>query len=456
MSFRARLFLAILIATTAALIADETVAPVAGRTAGIGAGVAAALITAWTGARLLGARVRRVAAAAARYEAGDFSQPTFDLGKDELGTIARTLDTSVRELGRRLEAVTSERARLTSVLGGMFEGVALIDAERRLALTNEAARQMLAIGDDMRGRVYKDVITDGDVVRLVGAALRGESPAPQEVRLAHAPTHTYVANAVRITHPPAEAGRYALSDGAVLVLHDVTELRKSDQIRRDFVANVSHELRTPLTAIRGYVEALIDAPPATDADRRRFLEVIGRHTQRMERLVHDLLRLARLDAGQEAVALMDVTLDALIDDVAADMAPALTAKRQRIARAIAADAVTVPGDAGKLHDVLRNLVENASNYSPEDSVIDIGAARDGDRIRLTVADRGPGIPEAELPRVFERFYRVDRSRTRDPGGTGLGLAIVRHLVELHGGTVSAARRSGGGTVVTVSLPRELA
>jgi len=150
-----------------------------------------------------------------------------------------------------------------------------------------------------------------------------------------------------------------------------------------------------------------------------------------------------------------VRLDALIDDVAADMWATLAAKHQRIVRSVAADAATVPGDAGKLHDVLRNLIENASNYGPEDSAVDVGAAREGDRITLTVADRGPGIPEAELSRVFERFYRVDRSRTRDPGGTGLGLAIVRHLIGLHGGTVSAARRDGGGTVVTVTLPAGL-
>jgi two-component system phosphate regulon sensor histidine kinase PhoR len=239
----------------------------------------------------------------------------------------------------------------------------------------------------------------------------------------------------------------------VLVLHDITELRKLDRIRRDFVANVSHELRTPLTAVRGYVEALLEAPPAEDADRRRFLEIIARHTLRMERLVRDLLRLARLDAGQEMLDRNEIPFASILSDVATEMADAIARKEQRIALEMAPDAEIINGDPAKLHDVLRNLIENAVNYGPDASTIDVTVSLADGVTTITVADRGPGIPTSDLPRVFERFYRVDRSRTRDPGGTGLGLAIVRHLVELHGGTVSAARREGGGTAVTVKLPR---
>jgi two-component system phosphate regulon sensor histidine kinase PhoR len=237
--------------------------------------------------------------------------------------------------------------------------------------------------------------------------------------------------------------------GAVLVLHDVTETRRADQVRRDFVANVSHELRTPLTAIRGYVEALSDT--SLPDDGRKFLEIIGRHSLRMERLVLDLLRLARLDAGQETLEQADCTITGLIGAVEHDMEPTLTARRQRLQIDVAADAATVRGDPAKLHDVLRNLVENAINYSPEGGTIEIAARRAGTDVVLTVADRGPGIPAGDLPRIFERFYRVDRSRTRDPGGTGLGLSIVRHILELHGGRVQAANRPDGGAIFTVTL-----
>jgi two-component system phosphate regulon sensor histidine kinase PhoR len=238
----------------------------------------------------------------------------------------------------------------------------------------------------------------------------------------------------------------------VLVLHNVTALRHADQVRRDFVANVSHELRTPLTAVRGAVEALLDVPPGS-AEAGRFLAIISRHALRMEQLVRDLLRLARLDAGQETLTHAEIQVDALIAGVERDIQPQLDARRQTVRAVVAPEAPVVSGDPTKLHDVLRNLLENASNYSPEGGTIEVNARRRAPaEIEVAIADRGPGIPEADLARVFERFYRVDRSRTRDPGGTGLGLSIVRHLVELHGGRVSAANREGGGAVFTVTLP----
>jgi two-component system phosphate regulon sensor histidine kinase PhoR len=240
--------------------------------------------------------------------------------------------------------------------------------------------------------------------------------------------------------------------GAVVVLHDITDLRRTDRIRRDFVANVSHELRTPLTAIRGYVEALGDATPD---ESRRFLEIVARHTMRMERLVRDLLRLARLEAGQESLELVDCSVESLFSSVETDLSALLDARKHEVTRDVAADAISVPGDPAKLQDAMRNLLENAANYSPEGSRIILRARREGKHVTLAVIDEGPGIPPQDLARVFERFYRVDKSRTRegkDPGGTGLGLSIVRHLVELHGGRVTAANRPARGAVFTVELP----
>jgi two-component system phosphate regulon sensor histidine kinase PhoR len=234
------------------------------------------------------------------------------------------------------------------------------------------------------------------------------------------------------------------------VLHDVTELKRADRIRRDFVANVSHELRTPLTAIRGYVEALSEGDTSPD-ETRRFLDIIMRHSRRMERLVQDLLRLARLDAGQETIDIAPCDLRGLVHSVVADLAPALEARQQEVVTTFGDGAATAQADAAKLHDVLRNLVANASAYGPERSTIGVVTARSGDRITIDVLDQGPGIPEEDRARVFERFYRVDKSRARDPGGTGLGLAIVKHLIELHGGRVSVANRQEGGARFSVEL-----
>jgi two-component system, OmpR family, phosphate regulon sensor histidine kinase PhoR len=233
------------------------------------------------------------------------------------------------------------------------------------------------------------------------------------------------------------------------VLHDISDLRRADQMRRDFVANVSHELRTPLTAIRGYVEAIQDAP-ADAANTGRFLAIIARQTGRMERLVKDLLRLARLDARQEALDINPCDVRQMFASVVADLGPSIESKRQHVSIDVEDRAARVEADPAKLHDVIRNLVENAVNYSPPEAEIRLAARRDQHAMRIEVADSGPGIPSEDIGRVFERFYRVDKSRTGP--GTGLGLAIVKHLVELHGGEVRAGNQPAGGALFTITLP----
>jgi two-component system phosphate regulon sensor histidine kinase PhoR len=411
---------------------------------GLGAGLVVALFVTWIASLVLSRRIRTIAAVAERYRRGDFSQPPRGYGRDEIGLVAGALDNTARELGRRLNEMARERAHTDAILGGMREGVILVNSAGRLVLTNPAVRSMLRLPEPATDRPYLEVVRDPAITAQLAQALAGGRPAPVEAQLDGDRPRIYLANAVPVG---TERG-----GGAVLVLHDVTDIRRADQVRRDFVANVSHELRTPLTAVRGYVEALADDAPTEQ--QRRFLDIIARHTLRMERLVRDLLRLARLDAGQEPLERAHCTLSALAGAVAHDMQVQTDARRQDVRLDIAPDATHVTADPAKLHDILRNLVENASNYGPEGSTIEIRTARDSGAIVLSVLDRGPGIPDAEIPRIFERFYRVDRSRTRDPGGTGLGLSIVRHLVELHGGQVAARNREGGGAEVSVRLPLE--
>lgn len=410
---------------------------------GLGAGLLAALVLTWVTSTWLSRRVRAIAALSARYRSGDFTRPDTDFGRDEIGTVARVLDETAREIGARLTDVARERAHMDAVLQGMVEGAVLVNGQGRLVITNPAVRAMLRLPDDSHGRHFLEVVRHPDITAQLSAALAGEWPAPAELQLDSESRRSFVARAV-----PVDASR---GGGAVLVLNDVTDLRQADQVRRDFVANVSHELRTPLTAIRGYVEALTDAPGDISlADR--FLPIIARHADRMDRLVTDLLRLARLDARQEPLNPAPCSVDDLLTQVTAEMETTIAARRLRVICEVAPDASTAYGDAAKLHDILRNLLENAINYSPEGGEVTITAIRSGDAVEIAVSDRGPGIPEADLSRIFERFYRVDRSRTRDPGGTGLGLSIVKHLVELHGGRVSARNREGGGASVVVGLP----
>jgi len=403
--------------------------------------VPVALGIAWLLSARLGQRVQEIAAVAQR-QAGDRPvEGASDYGNDELATVARVLDSTIQELSGRIRELSRDRARSDAILTGMVEGVLVVSSDGRLQLVNRAAQEMLRVDHTAIGRHYLEVIRHPDISAQLTTALGGQDGDARELGLTRDPGRTFVARAA----PVAATG----GGGAVLVLHDVTDLRRTDQIRRDFVANVSHELRTPLTAIRGYLEALQDEQGDTE-NAARFIDIIWRQTTKMERLVSDLLRLARLDARQEVLERANCDVRQIFQAIITDLAPAIEAKRQHMAIDVTEEASRVSADPAKLHDVLRNLVENAVNYSPDEAVITLRATRSDGSCALTVTDSGPGLPPGDLTRVFERFYRVDKSRSRP--GTGLGLAIVKHLVELHGGTVVAANRPEGGAAFTVTLP----
>lgn len=386
-------------------------------------------------------RVTTMLSIAKRYSLGDLTRPSPDYEDDDLGNVARAMDQAVHELGRRVDSLERDRARMEAILASMIEGVLVVNEHGRLQLVNDAARRLLKLEKGSIDHSYVEAIRHPGIVDHIGRALLGEETEGLELSVTRDTTRTLVARVAPVT----AAGR-----GAVLVLHDITELRKADQVRRDFVANVSHELRTPLTAIKGYAEALLDDPEDADA-REKFLDIIHRHATRMERLVKDLLRLARLDAGQETIEIVPTDVDGLLRGIAHDFEPMAAHKQQTIETAVSAEAAMLRTDAAKLHDIARNLIENAVNYTPDGGTIDVRAEVLDGRFQLTVADTGHGIEPDDLGRVFERFYRVDKSRAR-PGGTGLGLSIVKHLVHVLDGEVTASNQSGGGALFTVTLP----
>jgi two-component system phosphate regulon sensor histidine kinase PhoR len=385
-------------------------------------------------------RVTTMLSAAKRYTLGDLTRPSPDYGDDDLGQVARAMDQAIHEIGRQVDNLSRDRARMEAILASMIEGVLVVNEQGRLQLVNVAARRILKLEQGSIDHSYVEAIRHPGIVEHIGRALAGEETEGLELSVTRDTTRTLVARVA----PVVTAGR-----GAVLVLHDITELRKADLVRRDFVANVSHELRTPLTAIKGYAEALLDEPDDADA-REKFLDIIHRHATRMERLVKDLLRLARLEAGQETVELVPCDVEGLLRGIANDFEPIAAQKQQTVHTRVAPEAATLVTDATKLHDIARNLVENAVNYTPQGGAIDVRAAVVDGRFQLTVSDTGHGISPDDLARVFERFYRVDKSRTR-PGGTGLGLSIVKHLVHVLDGEVTASNVPGGGALFTVTL-----
>jgi two-component system, OmpR family, phosphate regulon sensor histidine kinase PhoR len=450
MSVRTKLLFTGIAAVTAAVIVALWIALRTHAVSSVSTLVAAAggVTTGWIVFALVSVpltrRLRRLDERAKSYAEGSSPQLSPDSGHDEIGSVAQILDSLTLDLRRRLASLEADRARMAAILSGMIEGVIVVNEHGRLQLANEAARRMLHIDDAAEGRQYPEIVRHPAVAQQIAAALAGSPTESVELTGLRDPSVTLIARTA-----PVDISR---GRGAVVVLHDISDLRRADMIRRDFVANVSHELRTPLTAIRGYVEALDDA---TTDERKRFLQIISRQTLRMERLVRDLLRLAKLDARQEILDRRPCRLGSILDLVELDLGTLLSSRGQTIERDLTADANEVTADAAKLQDVFRNLIENAANYSPEGSRIAVSARRTADRVRIEIADEGRGIPEPDLPRVFERFYRVDKSRTRGgtaPGGTGLGLAIVKHLVEMHGGTVAAANGASGGAVFTLELP----
>jgi two-component system, OmpR family, phosphate regulon sensor histidine kinase PhoR len=408
---------------------------------GIGGALVAAFVVASALAAPLEQRVNAILEVVRRYSVGDLRRAAPDYGDDEIGEMARAMDAAIQTLGQRIDELSRDRTRMVAILSSMVEGVLVVDEHGRLQHVNEAARRMLRMDHDLANRTYVEAIRHPGIVEEINAVLAGQQSQGLEFSLIRDVNRIFVARVA----PVVSVGR-----GVVVVLHDITDLRRADQIRRDFVANVSHELRTPLTAIKGYVEALLDDPDDIDT-RDKFLEIIHRQTSRMERLVADLLRLARIDAGQEAIEFARCDVGELIADLVRDFEAAASEKQQTIRVNVHPDACAIVVDSAKLHDILRNLIENAVSYTPAGGTIDIETKLAGSRYQITVADNGPGIPPDDLSRVFERFYRVDKSRAR-PGGTGLGLAIVKNLVNVMQGDVIAANGETGGAIFTVKLP----
>ncbi len=376
---------------------------------------------------------------------GDHAARARDLPGDEIGALGRALNELAAALTRRLAASSAEQARLRAVLAGMIEGVVAVDGEDRVLFSNRAARELL-VGDADRaleGRLWEHVRVPG-----LGELLR---EAQESSGLARRELSVIGEEGETLLDAHAAPFRGGGARGVVIVLHDVSELRRLERIRRDFVANVSHELKTPLTAIHGYVETLLSGALHDEQNNERFLRKIDHHVQRLVHLVTDLLSLARIEAQEGEATLVSVDLRGVVAEVVREHEPESKVRKQELVYARAPEPVVVEGDRDGLIQVVGNLLDNAIKYTPVGGRIEVQVGRSGDVGWAEVRDSGIGIPPGEVERIFERFYRVDKARSREMGGTGLGLSIVKHLVSVMRGTVHVESTPGKGSKFRVQL-----
>jgi two-component system phosphate regulon sensor histidine kinase PhoR len=382
-------------------------------------------------------RMARIVAFAQRIAAGDLSARIEEGDLDELSAVARALDMTASRLESTFHSLESSRRELTALLDSMQEGVIAVTATGLVSWSN-ASIARLTQQPIREGRALVQTIRDPDVLVCVANALR-EQTASRARATAVSPGRVFE------VHAAAMPG-----GGAVCVLSDVTEIERAETTRRDFVANVSHELRTPLTSISGYVEAMLDMP-SIDPVSREFLGIILKNATRMTRLTEDLLILAQVESADFKLALRPLRADTLVEDAANSLMPVVqdAGMAMEIAETVAD---TILGDPDALQLVFGNLVENASKYGRSGAKLRLGARRRAEQVEFYVQDFGPGVPFEHQRRIFERFYRVDKARSRESGGTGLGLSIARHIVNAHGGDIRVESELGRGATFVFTLP----
>ncbi len=328
----------------------------------------------------------------------------------------------------------------------MLEGLLLLDRNRRIYLANRAFKKLFGLKTELRGKTILEALRLHELAELVNRVEAQGQVFDYELKLPELNERWLQVNAAAIFNAAGER------EGTILVFHDLTRLKQLERTREEFVANVSHELRTPLSLIKGYVETLIDGARNNPEVAERFLKIIERNAQRLDLLIQDLLTISALESGRIKLNLQPVALRPLVEKIFNDLKPPADNKNIRLVNKLPELAVTA--DANRLDQVLANLVDNAIKYGRAQGMVVVGGKKTDDgKIEVFVQDDGPGIPPEALDRVFERFYRVDKARSREQGGTGLGLSIVKHIVQNHGGTVWVKSELGKGATFFFTLPK---
>lgn len=360
------------------------------------------------------------------------------LALEKLMDRRRELETRVRE----------SESSVQSVLSAMLDGLAVIDDRRSVRLMNRQFREMFSLDGNLTGGTLLELVHNAAIDRLAGEAIRQQLPQRESIELSRRGMES---REMEVSAVPLGENSTEMK-GAVILFRDVSHFRRVEKMRRDFVANVSHELRTPLSIFRGYLETLLDDPQQPPGELLRILEIMERHSDRLNALVEDVLSLARLESPGMELNLSEINLPEFLHGIMRDWEKRFAAKTLKSHLNFPGTLPHLRADETRLQELIYNLLDNAVKYSKPGGTVFLRAESETDSVRISVADEAGGIPPDDLPRIFERFYRVDKSRSSEQSGTGLGLSIVKHIAQLHAGSVEAKSELGKGTTITVTLP----
>jgi len=383
------------------------------------------------------------------YIRGDFNYRTPVSNIEEIGSLNESMRDMARQLHVRINTITQQRTEIEAILSSMIEGVIAVDADERIIIMNNAAGKMFGCNPSgVQGHTIQEAVRNTQLQEFMSDTLSGNRPIEREIELTSGEERRLFGHGTLIRDVEGK------KLGALFVLSDITKLRRLENIRKDFVANVSHEIKTPITAIKGFLEILRDDGEKQEQDKKRFLEIIARHVNRLEAIIDDLLKLSRIekDTETEGIQLTESGVKDVLESAIQSLKPLADSRGIEIGLACVGE-LTAKINEPLLEQAIVNLLDNAIKYSDEKKPVNIEAGQDEKEVFIHVTDNGRGIEQEHLPRIFERFYRVDKARSRRLGGTGLGLSIVKHIIQAHGGHISVTSTPGKGSTFTIHLPK---
>jgi two-component system phosphate regulon sensor histidine kinase PhoR len=390
--------------------------------------------------------VSRMTQVSRRFSEGDFSRRIIQSPKDEIGELADTLNKMAQDIEDKIKEIKTQNQKLAAIFNSMIEGVIVVDKNGHIISINPTVEKMFGIlKKDAEGKAFLETVRNNDISEVISAVLKKGQGTSAELVLIYPIRKIFEVNATPIFDNNNVTG-------CLVVIHDITEIRKLETIRSDFIANVSHELKTPLTSIKGFIETLLEGALDDKENNRNFLEIIHEHAERLNNLVNDLLSLSHLESKEITLENKDISLRQLVEGVILGFNAQLRKKNIEVKNELPAG-LSVKADKNRVEQVFTNLIDNAIKFNKDKGFIKIYSHDVNGKVKIIVEDSGIGIPEKDIPRIFERFYRVDKARSRELGGTGLGLSIVKHIVELHGGIVGVESIEDFGSKFWFILPK---